>query len=78
MFALVSFAVSEINALQRLSLFSLFTLAEDKELEAVALVQRNLMTRMMTAKLFEFLKLFDSICGKKVKGPIYLLDPIFA
>ncbi len=65
--AMVSFALSEVNAIRRLSLFSLFSLEGKTEIEPAALIQRNLILRTLTGKLFEFLKFFEAICAGKAK-----------
>lgn len=70
--AMVSFALSEINALRRLALFSLFSLEKQAELEQAAVIQRNLILRTLTGKLFEFLKFFDVICSGKAKDKLVL------
>ena len=56
---LLCFVVSELNSLKRLSLFAMHTEElPDDAVPAVA-VQRNLILRTITAKLFEFLRLVE-------------------
>ena len=53
LFSLASFMVSEINSLNRMLLFTIFTVDDDASAEEVAAIQRNLVLRTNTLKLFE-------------------------
>ncbi|MDP3262275.1 MAG: hypothetical protein U1E06_19445 [Tabrizicola sp.] len=56
---ILCFVVSELNSLKRLSLFAMHTeQLPDDAIPSVA-VQRNLILRTITAKLFEFLRLVE-------------------
>ena len=59
LFAVSSFALSEVNVLQRLSLFSLYQVSGNKHVEEAASIQRNVLLRLVTLKLFEFRKLVE-------------------
>lgn len=53
LFSLASFMVNEINSLNRMLLFTIFTIDDDASVEEVAAIQRNLVLRTNTLKLFE-------------------------
>jgi hypothetical protein len=56
---LLCFVVSELNSLKRLSLFAMHTEKLPDDAIPSAAVQRNLILRTITAKLFEFLRLVE-------------------
>jgi len=57
--SILGFLVSEINALKRMSLFSMFPHTEHSDLAPSIAIQRNLLLRTATAKLFEFLRFVE-------------------
>jgi hypothetical protein len=57
--SILGFLVSEINALKRLSLFSMFPHDENSDIAPAIAIQRNLILRTTTAKLFEFLRFME-------------------
>lgn len=59
LFAFACLAVSEISILRRLNLLSLYTVDDNKHLEAAAELQRNLLLRVSTGKIFEFSQAFE-------------------
>jgi hypothetical protein len=57
--SILGFLVSEINALKRMALFAMFPHNERSEIASAIVIQRNLLLRTATAKLFEFLRFME-------------------
>ena len=63
--SILSFVVSELNALKRLSLFAMYDHDEHSTVAPSIAIQRNLILRTTTAKLFEFLRFVEKQIEKE-------------
>jgi hypothetical protein len=55
-FAFACFAVSEINSLRNILLLALHKVTDDNSIDGFVSVQRNMLTRLLSSKLWEFAK----------------------
>jgi hypothetical protein len=65
--SILGFLVSEINALKRLSLLAMFPHDEKSDIAPAIAIQRNLILRTTTAKLFEFLRFVEKRLDNKAE-----------
>jgi hypothetical protein len=64
--SILGFLVSEINCLKRISLFAMFPHDPRSDLAPAINIQRNLILRTITAKLFEFLRFVEKQLDKQL------------
>lgn len=60
----VFFCDNEVNALRRLCFLSMYWLTENDRIHKAAEIQRNMLLRTLTGRLFEFLELYNQISSK--------------
>lgn len=60
----IFFCDNEVNALRRLCLLSMFWVSENDRIHKAAEIQRNMLLRTLTGRLFEFLELYNQISSK--------------
>lgn len=65
----VFFCDNEVNALRRLCLLSMFWVTENDRIHKAAEIQRNMLLRTLTGRLFEFLELYNQISSKGRQSP---------
>jgi hypothetical protein len=62
--AVSSYAVTELNILERLYIFSCDELDDDELINSMSNTQRVVLLRLWSAKLFEFLDFLDEFCNQ--------------
>lgn len=67
--SILSFVVSEVNVLKKLTLFAMFDHDEQSDVAPAIVIQRNLILRTTTAKLFEFLRFVEKQLEKENISP---------
>ncbi|MGL4310602.1 MAG: hypothetical protein ACRCSU_08950 [Paracoccaceae bacterium] len=60
----VFFCDNEVNSLRRLCLLSMFWVTENDKIHSAAEIQRNMLLRTLTGRLFEFLELYNQISSE--------------
>ncbi|MBN8632859.1 MAG: hypothetical protein J0L76_18660 [Rhodobacterales bacterium] len=69
-FVAACFCVNEVNALRRITLFSMSIDEECKLVKDAEMVQRQVLLRVLTGKLFEFLELYKGLSGRKSESKV--------
>jgi hypothetical protein len=64
------FCVNEVNALRRITLFSMSQDEECKLVNDAAMVQRQVLLRVLTGKLFEFLEMYNRLSARKSESRV--------